>query len=93
MTLTNPKNNETLTSPFATDLAAKDALFAKITAGDFSRDPAFAQNLVIDARSVSVGYGPICADRYNLPWGAKTIFEVADRAETIAMSDSMAMVA
>ena len=24
-----------------------------------------------DQRSVTVGYGPICADRWNLPWGEK----------------------
>lgn len=27
-----------------------------------------ARNLT-DERSVSVGYGPVCADRYGLPWG------------------------
>jgi hypothetical protein len=30
-----------------------------------------------DDRSVSVGYGPICAKRYGLPWGATPANEVA----------------
>lgn len=29
----------------------------------------FCMKQLTDARSVSVGYGPICAGHYNLPWG------------------------
>lgn len=29
----------------------------------------FCARPLTDGRSVSVGYGPICADRYGLPWG------------------------
>jgi len=29
----------------------------------------FCARELTDARSVSVGYGPICADKYSLPWG------------------------
>jgi hypothetical protein len=50
---------------------------------DFARDPAatasaygrstgvcsFCARQLTDARSVDVGYGPICADTYSLPWG------------------------
>jgi hypothetical protein len=30
----------------------------------------FCARELTDARSVEVGYGPICADHYGLPWGA-----------------------
>lgn len=50
---------------------------------DFAADPAavasaygqrtgaccFCSKELTDGRSVSVGYGPICADKYALPWG------------------------
>jgi hypothetical protein len=29
----------------------------------------FCSRPLTDARSVAVGYGPICADHYSLPWG------------------------
>lgn len=29
----------------------------------------FCARRLDDARSVAVGYGPVCADRYGLPWG------------------------
>jgi hypothetical protein len=51
---------------------------------NFSADPAkiameygratgnccFCARLLTDARSVTVGYGPICAENYGLPWGS-----------------------
>ena len=62
------------------------ATIASVTALllDFSRDPAataaeygrstgvcsFCARQLTDDRSVSVGYGPICAETYHLPWGA-----------------------
>jgi len=62
------------------------ATIASVTAllVDFSRDPAataaaygrstgvcsFCARQLTDARSVDVGYGPICAETYHLPWGA-----------------------
>jgi Family of unknown function (DUF6011) len=30
----------------------------------------FCELRLTDARSTSVGYGPICAEHYNLPWGS-----------------------
>jgi hypothetical protein len=61
------------------------ATIASVTAllVDFARDPAatasaygrstgvcsFCARQLTDARSVDVGYGPICADTYHLPWG------------------------
>jgi len=44
-TLTNPKNNEVITSPFNSDAEAKEALVAKIASGEFS-DPSFARSLI-----------------------------------------------
>ena len=32
---------------------------------------AFCARPLTDARSTEVGYGPICAENYGLPWGAK----------------------
>lgn len=34
-----------------------------------------------DARSVAVGYGPICADHYGLPWGDAPDFDVAQGSQ------------
>lgn len=31
----------------------------------------FCQRALTDERSTAVGYGPICADHYGLPWGVK----------------------
>lgn len=61
--------------------ALKDEILALLKA--FSADPAgiaadhgkrtgnctFCSRPLSDNRSVSVGYGPICAERYALPWG------------------------
>lgn len=33
----------------------------------------FCNRELTDGRSVAVGYGPICAPRYGLPWGEETI--------------------
>lgn len=40
----------------------------------------FCARELTDARSVSVGYGPICADRYGLPWGEVVCEPVAEAA-------------
>lgn len=32
----------------------------------------FCRRELTDARSVTVGYGPICAEKFNLPWGHTT---------------------
>lgn len=50
---------------FAADPAATAADYGKAT-GVCS----FCARQLTDDRSVSVGYGPICAETYHLPWGA-----------------------
>lgn len=55
----------------ATTLAAvlADPLAATISAGRATGTCCFCARELTDTRSVSVGYGPICADHYGLPWG------------------------
>jgi hypothetical protein len=31
----------------------------------------FCSRPLNDARSTEVGYGPVCADKWELPWGTK----------------------
>jgi hypothetical protein len=68
--------------------AAVEAMLAKM-----STDPAgtaaahghatgcccFCNRELKDERSTSVGYGPVCADHFGLPWGAKPIRKRAAR--------------
>ena len=49
---------------FAADPAGTAAAYGRAT-GVCS----FCARQLTDERSVSVGYGPICADTYSLPWG------------------------
>lgn len=37
---------------------------------------AFCSKELTDARSVAMGYGPVCADNYGLPWGEKVAADV-----------------
>ena len=54
-----------LLKSFATDPAAVAAKYGKLT-GSCS----FCQSSLTDSKSLAVGYGPVCAKHYNLPWGA-----------------------
>lgn len=49
---------------FAQNPAAEAAKYGKLT-GNCS----FCHRPLSDLRSTNVGYGPICAQRYSLPWG------------------------
>jgi len=40
----------------------------------------FCNRELTDKRSRSVGYGPICADKFGLPWGDTTVADEADAA-------------
>jgi len=60
----SPAVVETLKA-LAADPAGKAALHGRQTGCC-----CFCNRELTDARSVEVGYGPICADRYGLPWGA-----------------------
>jgi hypothetical protein len=39
--------------------------------GHLSGNCCFCSRQLDDTRSTEVGYGPVCADHYGLPWGAK----------------------
>lgn len=47
----------------------------------------FCYRELTDQRSTSVGYGPICADRYSLPWGATP--RAASRARAAATESAL----
>ena len=51
----------------AADPAGKAALYGKQTGCC-----CFCARELTDERSIAVGYGPICADHYGLPWGGLT---------------------
>ena len=51
---------------FATNPAKVASLYGKHTG-----HCCFCARTLTDARSVSVGYGPICADKFGLPWGMR----------------------
>lgn len=50
---------------FASNPAERAAAYGKETG-----NCCFCMKRLTDTRSVEVGYGPICADRWGLPWGA-----------------------
>lgn len=39
----------------------------------------FCNIKITDSRSLNVGYGPVCAENYDLPWGEKAPLEVQDQ--------------
>jgi len=53
-----------LLANFAKDPAKVASLYGKLTG-----NCCFCSRDLTDQRSVSVGYGPICAGHYGLPWG------------------------
>lgn len=59
-----PEWVETTLLHFAGDPVAGAKTFATLTG-----NCCFCNSALTDDRSVSEGYGPICARRYNLPWG------------------------
>lgn len=87
--------------------ASHDALKAKLT--DFDKDPhkagaveghatgacCFCSRYLTTAASVKAGYGPICAERFGLPWGdgsnTRNVFErVADYQDGETASTTLA---
>tara|TARA_R110002110_G_scaffold158976_4_gene356621 strand:- start:2043 stop:2741 length:699 start_codon:yes stop_codon:yes gene_type:complete len=40
----------------------------------------FCNTALSDRRSRSVGYGPICAEKFGLPWGTSEVADAADKA-------------
>lgn len=54
-----------------TMLEANPAQYAAVY-GQRTGSCCFCRRELTDARSVTVGYGPICADHYGLPWGNTT---------------------
>jgi hypothetical protein len=49
---------------------AADPVKAAFAYGQETGSCCFCARELTDPRSVTVGYGPICADRFGLPWGA-----------------------
>lgn len=47
-----------------------DPVKAAVAYGQATGNCCFCARKLDDPRSVEVGYGPICADRFGLPWGA-----------------------
>lgn len=67
----------------ATDPARTAAVYGKRTG-----ECCFCGLGLTDGRSVLVGYGPVCADRYGMPWG-----ERGDTAITLTLDESEAVAA
>ena len=63
-TRSTPAEVKELVAAFADDPAAVAAAFGKL-----SGNCCFCSRELSDERSTSVGYGPVCAERYGLPWG------------------------
>lgn len=57
----------------AAQIVAKDPLTAIIEYGHATGSCSFCRRDLTDIRSVSVGYGPICAKRYSLPWSQVSV--------------------
>lgn len=51
---------------------AADPVKALAENGKMANRCCFCGLLLTDDRSVQVGYGPVCADHFNLPWGKAT---------------------
>lgn len=56
-------------------LFAKDPAGAAARFGRSTGACCFCGKTLTDERSVAVGYGPICADHYGLPWGEGAVVE------------------
>lgn len=71
---------------------AADPIAATAAEGRVTGSCCFCRRTLTDARSTAVGYGPVCADHFNLPWG-----ETGTRAtapETVAVgADSFPLTA
>ena len=50
---------------------AMDPVKAASTHGHQTGNCCFCRRFLTDKRSVDVGYGPVCADNFGLPWGVK----------------------
>lgn len=54
--------------------------------GKFTGHCCFCNRPLTDEKSTTVGYGPVCAESYGLPWGTTTVVDCCSVAETIAKS-------
>lgn len=61
-----PEWARTLVLEFAADPVTVAARYGKLT-----NRCSFCSRELTDARSVAVGYGPVCADHFGLPWGTE----------------------
>lgn len=61
-----------LLQAFAANPAEVAAAHGKLTG-----NCCFCHRQLTDERSTAIGYGPVCADNYGLPWGAKAAAEPA----------------
>lgn len=62
----------------AARIVAEDPLNAIIEFGHASGSCSFCRKDLTDMRSVSVGYGPICAKKFNLPWSSLNITQMTE---------------
>lgn len=67
-TLSNGAETDTAIVALLSEFAANPAKVAQVY-GTLTGSCCFCAKELTDARSVSVGYGPVCADHYSLPWG------------------------
>lgn len=51
---------------------SKDAKHAAMTYGHMSSNCCFCNKQLDTTESVEAGYGPVCADKWGLPWGTKS---------------------
>ena len=61
-----PKGLVNLLRDFAADPAGVASIYGRETGAC-----CFCSRELTDGRSIHVGYGPVCADRFGLPWGEK----------------------
>jgi hypothetical protein len=62
-------------------LLEKDPVQAAVAYGHAIGNCAFCARQLTDDRSVAVGYGPVCAERYGLPWGEPQELSLDDDGE------------
>ena len=62
----------------AARIVAEDPLKAIIEFGHASGSCSFCRKDLTDIRSVSVGYGPICAQKFGLPWSNLNITQMTE---------------
>lgn len=63
-----PAGLESLLQAFSADPAGVAAAYGRLTG-----NCCFCNRELTDERSTSVGYGPVCANHYHLPWGTSEV--------------------